>query len=95
MAVGKGQGISAPEDAHRDLQPAAEALGPPEGEHLGVAHVVHWQDVCRHRNTPVLIHCSHSHIRFLIRGMVNLQLTQGCQNPKPSWTRLHKSKVHV
>ena len=34
MAAGKGQAKSAPEDAHRHAQPAAEALWTPEAENL-------------------------------------------------------------
>lgn len=50
MAAGEGQAISSPEDPHRNAQPSAEASMTPETEHLGVANMVHRQNVCRSKH---------------------------------------------
>lgn len=50
VPAGQREEVRAPEHADRNPQAAAESLWAPDGEDLGVAQVVHRQDVC----TPTL-----------------------------------------
>ena len=61
MAAGKGQAISAPENAHRRAQPAAEPPWSPKTEHLRIADVVHRQNVCSPTSMQDLAPCFDSY----------------------------------